>query len=165
MDGLFAALFLAIAVVATDCARLTRANRSYWPMLRVMWSLLILAYGGSGIGLVMFHGRIAPLVRVTATLAVLVAVCYSDGFMRRRNRVARYLPLTVGGQVEMVGVGELWQHYERAISLTQHGTAPAAWVAQLEAATAEWHRQEAGRVRLRQRRDAMRRERGIPEDD
>jgi hypothetical protein len=71
MDAIIAAFFFAIAAGATYCARLTRADRSYWPMLRIIWSLLVLAYGGSGLALVLGRGRIAPATRLIAAGAVL----------------------------------------------------------------------------------------------
>jgi hypothetical protein len=46
--GWFAAPLFVVAVLAALCDRHTRADRSYWPMLRIIWSLLVLAHGGRG---------------------------------------------------------------------------------------------------------------------
>lgn len=141
MTTLFALPLFLIAVVAALAARSTRDDRNYYPMQKVIWFVIAFVYGGSATAAV-FDAPTQPVVRLVFTVAMLGAVSYSLWFIRRRNRTHRYLPLALDGHVEMVAQSELWRGYERAISLTHHGDAPPAWVAQMEAAIGHWHDQQ-----------------------
>lgn len=157
----FAVPLYAVAIGAALCARSTRHTRNYYPMQRVMWFALAMVYGGSATAAT-FGAPTNPLVRAVFTGLMLAAVLYSLWFIRRRNRTPRYLPLALGGQVEMVAQPELWAAYERAISLTYHGDAPAAWVAQMEAAITHWREEQRRPQTLGQRmkQQALARRRG-----
>ena len=161
MDAIIAAFFFAIAAGATYCARLTRADRSYWPMLRIIWSLLVLAYGGSGLALVLGRGRIAPATRLIAAGAVLAAVAYSAAFMRRRNRLPRFQALSVGGEVIVRPIVELEAKADEVESWAAHGAMPPERAARLAAALDRWRAHEAWRRGLAA--ETQRRRRGTRE--
>lgn len=170
MTTLFAIPLFAIAIGAVFCARLSRPDRNYYPMQRVMWFVLAAIYGGSATA-GLFDAPTRPSVRVVFTAMMLGAVYYSLWFIVRRNRIPRYLPLTMDGQTAPVTTTELWHDYERAISLTAHGDTPPQWVAQMEAALARWHEEQrhpqtlGQRMRARAQMRADTRRGGIPDDD
>jgi hypothetical protein len=167
MITLYALPLFAIAVGAVACARSSRDDRNYYPMQKTMWFVLAFIYGGSGAA-ALFNSPTRPEVRAVFTVLMFGAVLYSFWFIRKRNATPRYLPLTLGGQTEMVPTTELWHDYERAISLTAHGDAPPQWVAQMEQAMARWREEQRHPETLGQRMKRQAQERragGIPDDD
>lgn len=93
-------LIFAVAVSSSICARMTRPDRNYYPMQRVLWTVLGFVYGGSALARLFQpapvpNGRLA--LSIAFSLAVLTATTYSIFFMRRRNKVPRFVP---GEEVE-----------------------------------------------------------------
>lgn len=91
-------LIFAVAVSSSVCARLTRRDRNYYPMQRVLWTVLGFVYGGTALARVFQpapvpSGRLA--LSLAFTVAVLGATTYSIVFMRRRNRTPRFIPVSV----------------------------------------------------------------------
>lgn len=152
----FVAVATAITLGTMLCAALTRADRNYWPMLRVIWIALGFAFAGSGASAVVEGGQ-SWGTRLLFSGAILGAVIYAAAFMRRRNRVARYLPLTLAGQVEFVAEEDLRQCSEQVTSVVWHGAAPESWVLGLEEACAEWRRKRRWRDEELPRQVAARR--------
>jgi hypothetical protein len=140
--AIFAIILTLVAGGATHCATLTRRDRNYWPMLRVLWAVLAFIYGGSGIAVAM-NQRDPNLRDLIFASAALGAVGYSVWFMHRRNRLARFLGLTVGGDIVVRSVHELEAAATLTESWAQHGAMPAARAERLRAALAEWEAKRA----------------------
>lgn len=131
----------AVAFGAYACARLTKPDRNYWPMIRVIWTALAVFAQLAAVGAIM--GRVNTIGgRLVFAGILLAAILYSIYFMRRRNHIARYLPLDLGGQVIFVDEEHLRHQSENITSFVQHGTAPEEWVKGLEEACAEWRRMD-----------------------
>lgn len=134
-------LFFVVAASSTVCARLTRPDRNYYPMQRVIWAVLGFVYGGSALARV-FQSPSLPPGRVALSgafsLAVLAATTYSIVFMRRRNTTARFVPLDVAGNPVMVQVEDLRVAHTKTTSYLRHGAMPAAWVGEIDDARAKW---------------------------
>jgi hypothetical protein len=146
-------LYLAIALASTACARLTRENRNYWPMLRVIWMALGFVYFGSFANAVFGGGeRPAPATRVVFGLVMLGAVAYSAWFMARRNKTPRFVALSVNGQPEVIGMDELMRATDMAVSMLQHGAMPAHRIPEIEAALAKWHTLDQWKRAMKNRR-------------
>lgn len=139
---IFAVALTGVAGGAVHCAALTRRDRNYWPMLRVLWSVFAFIYGGSGIA-VALNRRDPGLRDLIFAGAALAAVGYSVWFMRKRNRLARFLGLTVAGDVVLRSVEELQAATTLAESWAAHGAMPPERVEALRAALAEWERKRA----------------------
>lgn len=133
--------WLAVAATAALCARLTRADRNYYPMQRVIWAALGFLGMGAG-GTFLLGTSAAPTVRLLFVGVLLAATLYSIWFMRRRNRTPRYIILNLGGHDVPLDAEHLRRQSEDVTSLVHHGAAPEAWVAGLEAACAEWRRKD-----------------------
>lgn len=162
-----ALLAFAIAVYSTRCARSTRRTRNYYPMQRVLWAILGFVYGGGALSALVAivqggdHQPAPFLVRLAFNLLVLGGTVYSDRFMRRRNAVARFIPVGPLGDPEMVPVETLRHEFERMVSYLGHGAMPAEWVPELDRARAGWQEQEDGRQRLARQIIDRRTRRGI----
>lgn len=154
-------LLFAVAVSSTYCARLTRPDRNYYPMQRVLWTILGFVYGGAGLSS-LFRSTTALQLRAAFALAVLAGTIYSIRFMRQRNRTPRYIALDLLGARVAADEEHLRRQSETVTSLVRHGAAPEAWVAGLEEACAEWRRLERwkreGLPAQAARRRALRRE-------
>src|SRR5689334_17742886 len=129
MGLLFAALQLAITLVTLACATATRPDRTYHPMVRVIWAVLAFIYGGSFVGNLTSHaGSPNPVTRLAFNAAMLGTVLYALWFMRRRNHTPRFLELNLGGDIIVTSVEDL----DRAAMLTEswlhHGAMPDAAV-------------------------------------
>ena len=139
---IFAVILTLVAGGATHCAALTRRDRNYWPMLRVLWAVFAFIYGGSGLAVLM-NRRDPNLRDLIFAAAALGAVGYSVWFMRRRNRLPRFLRLTVGGDILLRSVEELDAAANLTESWAAHGAMTPARAASLRAALAEWERRRA----------------------
>lgn len=167
-------LWLAVGVVAYLCARLTRPDRNYYPMQRVIWGAL--SFVGMGAGLsdgaaLLFGGEGSTTIAKTVFAGALVAATtYAARFMRKRNTTPRYIALDIAGQELPVDEEHLRRQSENVTSVVHHGAAPEAWVTGLEEACAEWRRKQRWKTeglpgQLRQRRAAkaaQQREEGRP---
>ena len=151
---------LAITVVAYLCARATRPDRNYWPMIRVMWSVLMAVYFGAFVNNVL-GGRGGPVVRLAFSAAMLGALLYALWFMRKRNRVARFVGLTLGGELLMRSVEELEAAAALTESYARHGAMPPELAARMEAALAEWRAKEAWKADIVRDVAERKRKRGI----
>lgn len=154
------ALLFAVAISSSACARMTRPTRNYYPMQRVLWSVLGFVYGGGALSSLFRAEGGSPVSRAVFTAAVLAATTYSVFFMRRRNRTPRFLPVGPTGAVEMVPVEDLRFEFDRMVSYLGHGAMPEAWVPELDRARARWQELEDGRDRLA-RQIIERKRRGI----
>jgi hypothetical protein len=135
-----------VAGGAIHAASLTRRDRNYWPMLRVMWAAIAFVYGGSAFNLLTVRAAgtpPSPVVRLAFSGVALAAIGYSVWFMRRRNRLARFVGLTVGGDIVVRSVAELEAAATLVESWAAHGAMPEARAARLEAALAEWRAKKA----------------------
>jgi hypothetical protein len=166
---IWAVILTLVAGGATHCAALTRRDRNYWPMLRVLWAAIAFIYGGSGLS-VLVSRRLPTTANLVFVAVALAAVAYSVWFMRKRNRTPRFIRLDTAGDVILRSVEELDTAANLAESWAAHGAMPEARVASLRAALAEWDakrawaREMASQARARRRaRDAERG--GIPDDD
>lgn len=141
---LLLAMWLGVTLGASICARLTRADRNYYPMQRVIWTAFSAfgALAAAGIVVEIVAGQRASTIVTRLAFAgiLLGAILYSARFMVQRNRVARYVPLRLDGQPGFVDQEELRACSERVTSVIAHGAAPESWVAGMEAACAEWRR-------------------------
>lgn len=161
MDYIVAASFFAVAGGAVHCASLTRRDRNYWPMLRVLWACIAFVYGGSAFGTLVGAQR-NPTTRAFFAAAALFAVGYSVWFMHKRNRTPRFVRLTVGGEFHLIPLDELSRAAELVESWARHGAMPAERAASVAAALAEWRAYDAWRKGMaRQAREL--REGGIPD--
>lgn len=162
MTYLLAALLLVTGAAALAAAKLTRHDRNYWPMLRIIWAMLAFAYTGGGVARLLAARRGAapaeaspPLLSLVFTGAILFALLYAIRFMARRNRTPRFLALSVGGEVVVLPVEELRQRAETTISWARHGAMDAATAAELRAALdrwaefEDWRRRTLGEARTR----------------
>lgn len=150
MDVLMTLTLFAVAISSSLCARMTRPDRNYYPMQRVIWTVLGFIYGGSAISsLFVAAGHQSPVgVRLAFSGAVLLATTYSLAFMRRRNRTPRFIPIDARGEMAQVNVEDLRSAHTQALSYLQHGAMPAGWVAELDAARAKWQEYEDWRKDL-----------------
>lgn len=161
MGLLFAALQLIITLVALACVKSTRADRTYHPMVLIVWIGFAFVYGGSFVGSLTNHtGAPNPVTRLVFNIVTLLVVCYALWFMRRRNRTARFLGLTLGGDLVVRSVEEL----EAAALLTEswvhHGAMPEERVAKLREALAGWDEKQAWKVGLQEQVRERRQRRG-----
>ena len=137
-----------IAIASTVAARLTRPDRNYWPMLRVIWAALGFVYSASAVAMLIAPDRPAPAVRLGSSIAMLAAVGYAIWFMRRRNRTARYIHLTIEGHEVFRPIEELEAMASTMASWAAHGDMPAEIAARLVRALAERDRQARWREEL-----------------
>ncbi len=156
-------LLFAVAVTSTVCARMTRPDRNYYPMQRVLWSILGFIYGGGAFSALLGGTqRETPLaVRAAFTAIVLLGTAYPVYFMRRRNTTPRFVPLDLAGEPVMVAVDTLRQEFDRTASYLGHGAMPDEWVAELDAARKRWQVYADWRASLRADVRERRRQRGI----
>lgn len=138
----FAIALTMVAGGATHCAALTRRDRNYWPMLRVLWAVFAFIYGGSGLA-VLLNQRPPGLRDAIFAGAALGAVGYSVWFMRRRNRTPRFLRLDAAGDVVLRSVEELDAAANLTESWAAHGAMTEARAASLRDALDEWERRRA----------------------
>ena len=157
--GWFAAPLFVVAVLAALCDRHTRADRSYYPMQRVMWRTVAAVYMGSAVE-ALFDAPPAPAVRAAFAAAMIAATAYSLWFIRRRNRLPRFLALSVGGEVIVRPVAELEAKADEVESWAAHGAMPPERAARLAAALDRWRAHEAWRATLADQTARRRRERG-----
>lgn len=144
----FPLIHLVIALTSTVCARQTRPDRSYHPMLKVIWAVFGFIYFGSFLNGVLGNatGDGTPFVtRLAFNLVALTAVLYSAWFMRKRNKTPRFLGLNLNGDIVMTPIDDLEGATRLAESWARHGAMPAETVARLEASLREWHRMEEWR--------------------
>lgn len=139
---------LATAAASSVCARLTRYDRNYWPMLRVIFATFGFVYGGAAIAALM-GGQGSASTRVVFSSVVLLALLYAIWFMRKRNATPRYIWIDVDGTQRTVGMGEIERAATLVESAANHGHLPGARAARLELALVEWRRKEAWRRGLR----------------
>lgn len=146
---LIAGLLFAVAIGSSVCATLTRPDRNYYPMQRVLWTILGFVFGSAGIGaLIGAQGTSPPLVRIASDLLVLLGILYGIRFMRRRNSTPRFIPLDIAGQPQMVELVQLRGEFERTTSYLRHGAMPADWVAELDEGRTRWQEFEDWRKEL-----------------
>ncbi len=146
-------LLFAVAASSSVCAHLTRPDRNYYPMQRVLWTVLGFVYGGAGLA-ALVNGATPPLVRVAFSAAVLAGTTYSIVFMRRRNKIPRFVPIDALGQPQIVEQDALRDKHLQTVSYMRHGAMPAEWVAELDEARLRWQELEDWRGRVRGETDA-----------
>lgn len=159
------ALLFAVAITSTVCARMTRPDRNYYPMQRVLWSILGFGYGGGALALLVNgEAHQSPVVvRVAGTAVVLGGTLYSIYFMKRRNLTPRFIPIDAAGQPRLLTLDDQRQAHQRTVSFLGHGAMPADWVAEIDAAREKWQGVEDFRMKhlpaqVRERREAKERE-------
>jgi hypothetical protein len=153
---IFAIALTMVAGGATHCAALTRRDRNYWPMLRVLWAVFAFIYGGSGLAVLM-NRRDPGLRDLIFAAAALGAVGYSVWFMKKRNRLPRFFQLDVAGTPTVVGLDEIERAANLVESAAHHGVLPESNVARLERALAAWHAHQRERLGARMKREAQER--------
>jgi hypothetical protein len=132
----------AIAFGAVICSKSVRADRTYHPMLKVIFAALAFVFAGGGVNsLGRWTGQ--PVTRAIFVLVMLLAVGYAAWFIRRRNITARFIRLLLNGEYVIMSVEELDHAASLAESWANHGTMTPARVASLEAALGNWHRKRA----------------------
>lgn len=142
------ALVLAIAISSSVCARLTRPDRNYYPMQRVLWTILGGVYGGAFVARLISGGVTPPPIGIAFSLLILCGTTYSIAFMKRRNRTPRFIPIDMGGHPDMVPLDKLRAAHEQTASYLRHGAMPADWVAEIDDGRARWQEMEDWRVEL-----------------
>lgn len=155
---LFAIVTLGIAIFSTVCAKRTRPDRNYWPMQRVMWSVIGFVYYGALINIVL-HGSGGLQMRIIFSVVVLCAMIYSSWFMNKRNNTPRFIQLSIDGHEHFLALDELRIAATITTSFLRHGSMPKDWIPEIEEALQDWHnmdnwRQELARQTL-QRREEM----------
>jgi hypothetical protein len=146
MGILLAALQLGIVINACVCLRNARNDRSYWPMIRIIFVVLVAVYGGSFAGnignMVTGSAESAPpfLVRVIFNAAICAATGYAHWFIRKRNRTPRFVRLDLGGNLTMISVPEVDRGIAVAESTFNHGVARPEQAGRMRAALDEYDR-------------------------
>lgn len=158
------ATILAVAVGSTVCARLSRPDRNYWPMMRVIWSAWGFAYAASAIGLVVNDGQVAFPVRLAGSGAMLVAVVYAARYMARRNRTPRFIELDIAGDPVFVPLDQLEYAATIVESWANHGAMPTERADRLRAALAEAARKDEWKRGLAEAARRRRADRGVGRD-
>lgn len=134
---LFAALCFGTAGLGTVCIALARRDRSYWPLMRIIFSGAVLTFGLLGFGALT---GIAGVIwwRVLATSCFFVATGWAALFMRKRNRIPRYQTVDEFGRVTTPTLEVLERHATEIESYIGHGGASPEMVARMAAACRKW---------------------------
>lgn len=160
MAYVLAGILLVSGAAALVCSRIARPDRNYWPLVRVIFAALAFVYCGSGVARLLQAWQGLTLTAPATTTGLVFAatilgvLLYGVWFMRKRNRLARFLGLTIGGDIVLRSVEEL----DAAAVLTEswafHGSLPPARAAGLRLALDEWERKRRWEAGLRGERGA-----------
>lgn len=161
MGWVFGALQLGIVLLTLACARTSRPDRNYWPMVRIIFAAIAAVNGGTFVGNLTSHGATPnPVARVVFNAAMLAAMLYALWFIRKRNATPRFIRLTLGGDFVVMTIEEIDQAVNIAESAAHHGTLTPERAASMRAALAEWERKRAWAAGLQQQVRARRARQG-----
>ncbi len=131
-----------VAVLCTICTAIITPKRTYYPLLKIIFTLTAAIYSATAAG-VWFATAPNPYVRLGTTGTAVVLLVISTSFIIRRNSMPQWVSMDWKGATNgTLTTDELGHSVLVALALIRHGAASPELVGQMRTALDDWERQE-----------------------